>query len=83
MKIEWLLDENVELRRENTELRERVSKIETFQLSNNIIMTGIPEQPFKTYEKTKQRIYDTFASAIQAADPSMSVSTLDEVRKVR
>ena len=51
-----LLDENHELRKELNELKECVSKTEIAQLSNNIV-TGIPEQPFKTYEKTKQRIY--------------------------
>ena len=52
-----LLDENHELRKELNELKEHVSKTEMAQLSNNIIFTGIPEQPFETYEKTKQRIY--------------------------
>ena len=43
-----VLDENQELRRELKELKEHVSKIETAQLSNNLIVTGIPEQPFET-----------------------------------
>ena len=72
----------MKLRKENKELGEWVNKIETTQLSNNIIISGIPEQPFKTYEKTKQRIYNTFASAIQAADPSMTTSALDKAMKV-
>ena len=51
------------------------------QLGNNIIL-GIPEQLLETYENTKQRIYDTFTSAIQEADPSMTSSALDEGMKV-
>ena len=42
-----LLYENHELRKELNELKECVSKTEMAQLSNNIIVTGIPEQPFE------------------------------------
>ena len=65
-----VLDKNQELRRELKELKEHVSKIEMAQLSNNIIVTGIPEQPFETYEKTKKRIYDIIAEAIKSSDPT-------------
>ena len=82
MKIGRLIVENTELRKENTELRDHVSKIEISQLSNNIIITGIAEQSFETYEKTKQQIYDTFAAAIQASDPTGTTSALDEAMKV-
>ena len=81
-KFEQLLGENIELKKENSELRERVSKIKTAQLSNDIIISGIPKQPFETYEKTKQRIYDTFASAIEASDPITLAALLDKAKKV-
>ena len=52
-QIPCLIDENTELRRENKDLKDHVGKIEATQLSNNIIITGIPKQPFETYEETK------------------------------
>ena len=64
-----VLDKNQELRRELKELKEHVSKIEMAQLSNNTIVTGIPEQPFETYEKTKQRLYDVIVEAIKIQTP--------------
>ena len=82
VKISQIINENVNLHKENIALQERVSKLESAQLTNNIIISGILEQPFKTYEKTKQRIYDTFASAIGSADPSMALKVLEEAMKV-
>ena len=81
-QISYLIDENTELRRENKDLKDRVGKIEATQLSNNIIITGIPEQPFETYEKTKQRIYDTIASALLASDPSLDDNVVSEAQRV-
>ena len=59
-------------------LRSRLSKIETSQLSNNVIVMGVPEQTWKPYECTKQRVYDTISSAIAATDPSKEDSALEE-----
>ena len=77
-----VLDENHELRRELKELKECVSKIETAQLRNNIIVTGIPEQPFETYEKTKQRIYDIIAEAIKNSDPTQETSAMNTAQHI-
>ena len=78
--IQKLVAENKYLRVECDGLRSRLSKIETSQLSNNVIVTGIPEQTWEPYECTKQRVYDTISSAIAASDPSMENSTLEEAR---
>ena len=43
---------------------------------------GIPEQPFETYEKRKQGIYDMIASALLASDPSLENNVLSEVQGV-
>ena len=75
-------DENHKLRRELKELKEHVSKIETAQLSNNIIVTGLPEQPFETYEKTKQRIYDVIAEAIKNSDPTQEISAMNTAQNI-
>ena len=50
--------------------------METTQLSNNMIITGIPEQLFETYEKTKQRIHDVVAEAIKNSDPANEANAL-------
>ena len=77
-----VLDENQELKRELKELKEHVSKIETAQLSNNIIVTGISEQPFETYEKTKQRIYDVFAEAIKNSNTTQKTSAMNTAKNI-
>ena len=81
-QISCLIDKNTELRWENKDLKDCVGKIEATQLSNNIIITGIPEQPFETYEKTKQCIYDTIASALLTSDPSLENNALSEAQRV-
>ena len=78
--IQKLVAENKYLRLECDGLRSRLSKIETSQLSNNVIVTGIPEQTWELYECTKQRIYNTISSAIAASDPSKENSALEEAR---
>ena len=78
--IQKLVTENKYLRVECDGLRSRLSKIETSQLSNNVIVMGIPEQTWEPYECTKQRVYDTISSAIVTSDPSKQDTALDEAR---
>ena len=47
--MDALLDENKKLRHQCTLLNDRINKIEINQLSNNIIITGVPEDPWETY----------------------------------
>ena len=61
---------------------ERPCKIESAQLINNIIVTGIPEQPFKTYEKTKQCIYDIISNAIKNSDTTQIETAMEEAMKL-
>ena len=77
-----VLDENQELKRELKELKEHVSKIEMAQLNNNIIVTGIPEQPFETYEKTKQRLYDVIVEAIRNSDPTQETFAMNTAKNI-
>ena len=63
LDIAAVLHENKLLRKENDELKDRISRIESTQLCNNVILTGIPEQQWEPYEATKQRVFDTIASA--------------------
>ena len=76
--IKKLVTENKHLRVECDGLKDRLSKLEISQLSNNIMVTGMLEQTWEPYECTKQRVYDTISSAISASDPSEKDTALDE-----
>ena len=54
-----MLIRNDSLEKENMALKERLDKIEMNQLSNNVIITGVAEQTWETYEHMKQRVLDT------------------------
>ena len=64
-----MVKENQKLRHVNNDLIDRVSKLETYQLGNNAIITGILEQPWESFESTQQRIHDIIAVAIQDKFP--------------
>ena len=64
--IKFLLDENKILRHENMSLKERISKIESNQLANNVIITGVPKQQWELYEVTKQCMLDTVAASMRS-----------------
>ena len=68
------LEENCLLWKENHELKERQKKIELTQLGNNVIISGMQEQPWEGYTMTKERVYETIASA-------MGGSNLEETMK--
>ena len=50
--------ENKVLRKENNELKSRLDRIEQSHLSNNVIITGIPEGPHEQYSITKLRVQE-------------------------
>ena len=78
-KILSIAAENVKLKKENTELRDRLSSIETQQLQNNIIINGVAETKWGPYEVTKTRVYETIASALPIGDQKLA---MDEALKV-
>ena len=63
-RINSIINENKKLRQVNVKLLERIQRIESQQLSNNVIITGISENPWEGYEVTKQRVCDTIAASI-------------------
>ena len=65
--IQKILMENKQLHKENDALMIRLTKIETLQLENKVIISGQPEQPWEMYETTKQQVLDTIASTIGSA----------------
>ena len=62
------MEENKLLRRENDQLKERINQIEKSQLENNIIIIGEPEQPWESYELTKERVWDMIAASVGLND---------------
>ena len=52
--INSIWEENKILKRQYSLLNDRLNKIETNQLSNDIIITGVPEEPWETYSSTQQ-----------------------------
>ena len=51
------------LHKENNDPKDQISRIDSTQLFNNVIITRIPEQQWEPYEATKQRVIDTITSA--------------------
>ena len=62
-KVQQMLNEIMELRQENQNLKERLDKLESLQLLNNVIITGIPEQQWESYTLIKQRVFDTIMAS--------------------
>ena len=60
--------ENKALRKENNELKSRLDRIEQNQLTNNVIITGIPEGPYEQYSITKLRVQEMIAHTIDSGD---------------
>ena len=59
-----IIQENRKLRCKDNKLLERIQKIESQQLSNNVIISGISEGPWKNYDTTKQRVHDTVVASM-------------------
>ena len=55
-KLEQVLKENISLKKSNSALQECLSRIESTQLENNVILTGIQEQQWEKFEITRQRV---------------------------
>ena len=77
-KLAEVAEENKMLLKENTSLKDCISKIELSQLGNNVIITGMQEQCWESYETTKECVYDTTAAAMGG---NMD-SALEDARKV-
>ena len=77
-KVQRVIDENVMLRRENSSLKDRLDCLETAQLSNKVIISGIPEQQWENYDLTKQQVFDIIAAS---KGTSNDVEALIEAQK--
>ena len=78
-KVQQVINENVVLRQENQNLKDRLDRLETAQLSNNVIITGTPEQQWDSYTLTKQRVYDMIAASKGTSNDPEAIT---EARKI-
>ena len=67
-KLVEISQENRILRKENESLKSRLDRIEQNQLSNNVMITGIPEGPYEQYGITKLRVQEMIAVTIDSSD---------------
>ena len=78
--IERILERNKSLEKENLALQDKLDQIEMEQLGNNVIITAIPEQPWESYEHTKQQVINTVAASLGTTnDPD----ALEEAKKAK
>ena len=70
---------NQVLQRENEELKTRLTQIEIMQLGNNVIISGMQEQSWETYDTTKERVVDTIVAAMGGEDEN---AARKEARKI-
>ena len=73
--IDLVLEANKILRRENDKLKERITQIEKSQLENNIMISGQLEQPWESYELTKERVLDMIAAFLGSTDMELARRT--------
>ena len=78
-KIKTCLEDNKLLRKENKDLKERLTKIELAHLGNNVIISGMQEQRWESYSTTKDRVYNTIEAAMGGDDLA---ATLLEAKKI-
>ena len=76
--ISAIIEENIQLRLQNTNLIERINKIESTQFSNNVMITGLSEQQWESYETTKNCSHTNLSS--NSAEKALS---LEEAEKVK
>ena len=78
-KLEQVLKENISLKKTNVGLQDRLAKIETTQLDNNVMLTGIQEQQWEKFEITKQRVIDIIADALKSSEGDNALSRAQQV----
>ena len=59
---------------------ERIQRIESQQLSNNVIISRIAEAPLEGYEATKQQVHDTVAASMGDASDVTCQERAKEVK---
>ena len=67
-KLKEIIEENKHLQRECSKLQDRLTRLETNQLNNNVILTGLTEKPWKNYKIRKQRVLDTICATLKPSE---------------
>ena len=78
-KLVEIRHENRILRKENESLKSRLDRIKQNQLSNNVIITGIPEGPYEQYGITKLRVQEMIAVTIDSGDREDDLTKAKEI----
>ena len=68
-----MMAKNRSLCKENASLKDRVSRIETSQIRNNIIISSVPESKWEPYDTMVSRVHDTIAAAISTGDIDLAL----------
>ena len=67
-KLGEVIEKNKYLRRECNKLHDRLTRLEANQLNNNVILTGLAEQPWEDYKITKQRVIDAIMATLKTGE---------------
>ena len=78
-KLVEISQENRILHKENESLKTRLDRIEQNQLSNNVMITGIPEGPYEQYGITKLRVQEMIAVTIDSGDREDDLNKAKEI----
>ena len=78
-KLEQVLKENISLKKSNSVLQECLSRIESIQLDNNVILMGIQEQQLEKFEIMWQRVIDVIAEALKPFEGSNTMNRAEQV----
>ena len=78
-KLVEMSQENKILCKENESLKSRLDHIQQNQLSNNVIITGIPKGPYEQYSITKLRVQEMIAVTIDSGDREDDLTKAKEI----
>ena len=78
-QLSLILQENKTLQKENDALKTRLDKIQQDQLRNNVMVTGIQEEPCEQYSTTKLRIQEMIAVTPNSGNAASDLETAKSI----
>ena len=76
----WLHHKMEGIAKENTTLRDRLSRIENKLLENSIMLTGVPEEPWELESNLHEKVVKILAYTMDAAEYEDQLEVAQEVR---